>query len=61
MEPNETYILLHSKGNHKQNKKTTCGLGENIANDTANKCLISEIYYQLIQLNNKKTNNAIKK
>ena len=22
--------LLHSKGNHQQNKKTTCGLGENI-------------------------------
>ena len=30
MEPNQTYELLHSKGNHKQNKKTTYGLGENI-------------------------------
>ena len=26
----QTYKLLHSKGNHKQNKKTTYGLGENI-------------------------------
>ena len=28
--PNQTYKLLHSKGNHKQNEKTTYGLGENI-------------------------------
>ena len=30
MEPNQTYKLLHSKENHKQNEKTDCGLGENI-------------------------------
>ena len=24
------YKFLHSKGNHKQNKKTTYGMGENI-------------------------------
>ena len=30
MGPNWTYKLLHSKGNHKQNKKTTYGTGENI-------------------------------
>ena len=30
MGPNQTYKLLHSKGNHKQNEKTTYGLGENI-------------------------------
>ena len=28
--PNQTYKILHSKGNHKQNKKTTYGLQENI-------------------------------
>ena len=30
MGPNQTYKLLHSKGNHKQNKKTIYRLGENI-------------------------------
>ena len=32
MGPNQTYKLLHSKGNHKKknkNKKTTCRMGEN--------------------------------
>ena len=29
MEPNQTYMLLHSKGDHKQNKKTTYRLGGN--------------------------------
>ena len=32
LEPNQTYKLLHSKGNHKQNEKTTYGQGENICN-----------------------------
>ena len=26
----QTYKLLHSKGNHKENKKTTYRMGENI-------------------------------
>ena len=30
MGPNQTYKLLHSKRNCKQNEKTTYGLGENI-------------------------------
>ena len=31
MGPNQTYYkLLHSKGNQKQNEKTTYGLGDNI-------------------------------
>ena len=30
MGPNETLKLLHSKGNHIQNKKTTLRMGENI-------------------------------
>ena len=30
MGPNETQKLLHSKGNHKQNEKTTQRMGENM-------------------------------
>ena len=30
MGPHEAQKLLHSKGNHKQNKKTTHRIGENI-------------------------------
>ena len=30
MEPNKTSNLLHSKGNHKQDEKTTLRMGENI-------------------------------
>ena len=30
MGSNEAYKLLHSKGNYKQNEKTTYGMGENI-------------------------------
>ena len=30
MGPNQTYKLLHSKGNHKQNEKTIYRMGENI-------------------------------
>ena len=29
MEPNQAYELLYSKGNHKQNKKTTYRMVEN--------------------------------
>ena len=62
MGPNETSKLLHSKGNHKQDEKTTLRMGENIC---------KRINGQRINLQNlqaahaaqyqKKTNNPIQK
>ena len=44
MGPNKTNKLLHSKGNHKQNKKTTYTMGQNIANNATNEGFISKIH-----------------
>ena len=62
MGSHQTYNLMHSKGNHKQNKKTTYKMGENICKQ----CDLQGINLQKIQIthainSNNNKNNPIKK
>ena len=59
MGPNQTYKLLHSKGNYKQNGETTYRMEENISKWCDQQGLISKIYKQLIQFNNNKSNQKM--
>ena len=60
MGPNETSKLLHSKGNHKQDEKTTLRMGGNICK----RCNQQGTYLQNIQTTHaaqyQKTKNPIK-
>ena len=57
MGPNQTYTLLHSKGIHKQSKKTTYGMGENVCKW----CDQQELNFQNIQIAHTTQNNSVEK
>ena len=54
MGPNQTYQLLHSKGNYKQDERQRTEQEKIFANDVTDKGLIFKIYKQLTQFNNNK-------
>ena len=54
MGPNQTEMFLHNEGKYKQGEKIALRMGENIANKTIDKELISKIQKQLMQFSNRK-------
>ena len=48
------------KGHHQKSKKTICIMRENICSHKSDKGLISKMYKELIQLNNKNLSNPSK-
>ena len=54
----QTMKFLHSKGSHRQNEKTTHGMGEHII-DISDEGLISKISKELRKLDTRKTINPI--
>lgn len=48
LEIHQNKQLLHSQGNHQQNKKATTKWGKIFANDISNKRLISKIYEEFM-------------
>ena len=60
MGPNQTYQLLHSKGNYKQDERQHTEQEKIFANDVTDKGLISKVYKQLIRFNsnNKQTSQS---
>ena len=61
MGPNRTSKVLHSKGDHKQDKKTALRMGENICKRINGQRINLQNIKQLMQLNIKKTNNPMQK
>ena len=62
MEPNETSKLLHSKGNHKQDEKTTLRTGENLCKRSNRQRInLQNIQTTHVAQYQKTPNNPIKK
>lgn len=57
---NQTKNLLHGQEDNQQSEKTMQRLGDNIANRTSDKGVISNIYQKLKQFNSKKTTQFLK-
>ena len=60
MRPNQTSKFLHSKGNPKQNKKTTTEWENIFANESSDKGFISKIYKHFLVHNTTKQTTQVK-